>query len=284
MALCAAATVCAHEGRCSAVTSTQELALLVVLVLLPILASSYQPSLSRLQHGRLGFSETVGCGPCIPRICASSGLLAVVVLLVLGFVPTFSLLLASSDPCDTALGACGSISCACGNYLQKGYVWMFVTLFAAAMLLMKEFARMPGRVNRRARALKTVLAAASLLPCLTAIFPEHFSLDPSDPELDLFATGYAMHGLGLAIASLTLVFLPFVCICIALASRGAAGHRCAIGASANPQSPTPAPAPTPALDHAPNSTHAPAQPTPPTHAPDAHQARPVRAPRALGAP
>ena len=281
MALCAAATVCAHEGRCSAAASTQELVLLVVLVLLPILASSYQPSLARLQHGRLE-SETFGCGP--HARAARSGLLAVVVLLVLGFVPTFSLLLASSDPCDTALGACGSISCACGNYLQKGYVWMFVTLFTASMLLMKEFARMPGRVNRRARALKTVLAAASLLPCLTAIFPEHFSLDPSDPELDLFATGYAMHGLGLATASLTLVFLPFVCICIALASRGAAGHRCAIGASANPQSPTPAPAPTPALDHAPNSTHAPAQPTPPTPAPDAHQARPVRAPRALGAP
>ena len=250
MTLCAAATVCAHEGRCSAVTSTQELALLVVLVLLPILASSYQPSLSRLPHGRLGFSETVGCGPCIPRICASSGLLAVVVLLVLGFVPTFSLLLASPDPCDTALGACGSISCACGNFLQQGYVWMFVTLFVASMLLMKEFARMPGRVNWRARALKTVLAAASLLPCLTAIFPEHFSLQATDPELVLFATGYALHGLGLAIASLTLVFLPFVCI--ALASRGGtAGHRCArANANANPSpslnaSPIPRPQPHP---------------------------------------
>jgi len=251
MVLCAAATVCAHEGRCSATTSTQELAFLAVLVLLPILASSYQPSLARIQHGRLE-PETVGCGPCIPpRICASSGLLAVVVLLVLGFVPTFSLLLASDDPCDTAIGACGSISCACGNFLQQGYVWMFVTLFASSTLLMKEFVRMPGRVNRRARALKTVLAAASLLPCLTAIFPEHFSLDATDPELVLFAYGYSLHGFGLAIASLTLVFLPFVCT--ALASRGTAGHRCA---RPTPTPPTPNPNPNP-----------PPPPNPPPHPP-----------------
>ena len=224
MALCAAATVCAHEGRCSAAASTPELALLVVLLLLPIFASIYQPSLARLQHGRLE-PETVGCGACIPpRMCARSGLLAVVVLLVLGFVPTFFLLLTSPDPCDTALGACGSISCACGNFLQQGYVWMFVTLFVASMLLTKEFARMPGRVNGRARALKSGLAAASLLPCLTAIFPEHFSLDASDPELMLFATGYALHGLGLAIASLTLVFLPFVCTALALRAAPRPAH------------------------------------------------------------
>ena len=147
MVLCAAATVCAHQDRCSAATSAPELALLAVLVLLPILAACYQPSLARLQPRSLystGYyhtgleSELIGCRMCMPpRICAASGLLAVVVLLVLGFVPTFFLLLASPDPCDTALGACGSISCACGNFLQKGYVWMFVTLFVASMLLMK---------------------------------------------------------------------------------------------------------------------------------------------------
>ena len=36
--------------------------------------------------------------------------LSLAVILVLGFVPTFFLLLTSPDPCDTALGACGSIS------------------------------------------------------------------------------------------------------------------------------------------------------------------------------
>lgn len=236
-----------------------------MLVLLPILATSHQPSLARLQHGRRE-SETFGCGPCVPpRICAVSGLLAVFVLLVIGFVPTFFLLLASPDPCDTALGACGSISCVCGNFLQQGYVWMFVTLFVASMLLMKEFVSLPGRVNRRVRALKTTLAAASLLLCLTAIFPEHFSMDASDPELFFFAAGYALHGFGLGIASLLLVFLPFGCI--ALASRDDAGHRyTTLDAKAHADcQPPPPPQPPPLNPHPPATSHnARLQPSPPT--------------------
>ena len=202
---CTAATICANQGRCSAAISSPELALLVVLVLLPILAASYLPSVAAAQEPHVRSSLCFA-----PRIWAVSGLLAVLTLLVLGFVPTFFLLLVSPDACDTAIGACPSISCACGNFLQQGYVWMFCTLFVASMLLMKEFASMPGRLSRRAQRLKCVLSTASLLPCLTAIFPEHFSMDASDPELFFFATGYALHGVGLAIASLTLVGLPFV--------------------------------------------------------------------------
>lgn len=224
---CAAATICAEPGRCSAAVSPLELVMLLVLVLLPIAVSSYPSQLIRCRGMASRFeSETVGCGPCLaPRICAVSGLLAVLALLVLGFVPTFFLFLLSRNPCDTALGACGSISCACGNFLPQGYVWMFGTLFLASLLLMKEFASMPGNRSSRARQLKCVLSLAALLLCLTATYPEHFSLDPSG-TIFFFAFGYALHFAGLGTACLVLVGLPFCCI--VCASRGAPGRRSAL--------------------------------------------------------
>ena len=65
----------------------------------------------------------------------------------MGFFPTFYLLLKSVNPCETALGACGSISCACGNFYPKGYTWMCVTLVVACLLTVREASALDGRTK-----------------------------------------------------------------------------------------------------------------------------------------
>ena len=204
---CPAATSCSDAGGCSTHVSDGEVAALLSIVLLPIALSLWLPALLRRAKGDGG--DLNACGVTVPRACATSGLLVIVVVMAVGFVPTFALLLTSAHPCHTALGACGSISCACGNFYEDGYVWMMWLLATAAVLVVREAAALPVPPGHpRAARLRCVLVLGALAIVCTGVYPEHFSLDPTDTNR-FYAIAYGMHGFGLLVALSALVIAPF---------------------------------------------------------------------------
>ena len=203
---CPAASVCAADpSACESQLDTRNLVLLVVIVALPLLSILWLPLAGAAQQLRWGGASR-GAGHAKNRVSDAmgvpNGLLIVLASLALGFLPTFFLLLASPHACSTALGGCGSISCACGNYIPQGYTWMAVTLSLGALGVMREAAVLDGR----ARAC-TALGGTCVL--FTAIFPEEFTIDPLAPGHTMYI-GYLMHVGGLGCAVLLLVVSPYV--------------------------------------------------------------------------
>ena len=96
---CGAVTQCATASACELHLAPGRVVILAVIVVLPILWSVFFLPL---------------------LVGASTGMLVVIVGLAVGFVPTFFFLLLSPHPCTTAIGGCGTISCACGTYYIRG--------------------------------------------------------------------------------------------------------------------------------------------------------------------
>ena len=184
-----------NPSACSASLDASETALLVVLAALPLISMLWP-----LLCGSCSASKSINGSSMVGM---RSGLLVIMASLAMGFIPTLFLLLASPHPCATAVGGCGSISCACGNYYPAGYTWMNVILTLAVLLVLREVADLPCWRTRAASAL------GALCILFTAINPERFALDPTQPADELHV-GYDFHIMGLAVATALLVFMPFL--------------------------------------------------------------------------
>lgn len=219
---CSAATACSEPGACQSSVDAGQLVALVAIVVLPV-AGVLLPLLLA--------STTASAGPDVAHhhslpvasSVASSGMLVVLVCLVLGYSPTFFMLLTSQHPCTTAIGGCASISCACGNYYEYGYTWMAVVLITCSMLLVRDFASLPdGRLKR-------MLLAGALCVMTPGVMPERFETESSQP-VRFLNLAYAMHLIGLALSMLLLMVLPFAVVCSRAARRlGRRACRCVLG-------------------------------------------------------
>ena len=207
--LCSAATVCADADACAPALSSDELALICLIVFGPTVLVLAVPFLSARMDRRAraevasGGLEAYLVAEGGFRRCTANGMIAVLAFFVIAFDVTYFSLLLDAHPCATALGECGSISCACGLY-DQGYVFMFVLLVLFSTYLVKEFSSLPpGRLR-----VKTTLVLASLLCALTGIFPEVEFLDPASPRR-LAHDSYVLHALGLFLGPTTIVVITF---------------------------------------------------------------------------
>jgi hypothetical protein len=107
--------------------------------------------------------------------CGVTGLLAIIaVMWVTVTVFFFGSLWVVDNPCDGPLGACSTISCVCGNILEQGYVFMFVSLVLTSIILVQRISAMPHQQLNHHRVNKPLLIIGALLLTLTGIFPERY--------------------------------------------------------------------------------------------------------------
>ena len=219
---CPSASICAADPTvCQSRLSGSEFALLVTLVTVPLFSMLWLPLAGSVgSRYRQGLHPGAASGLGV-ALGFSSGMLAVMASLAFAFIPTFFLLLSSPHPCATAIGACGSISCACGNFYPSGYAWMNAILTISTLLIVRETSDLPWRT-------RAVSATGGLAILFTAINPERFSLDTTSPA-DVLAIGYMLHIFGLAAAIGLLVFVPFARVVRATRLRGLTGRsRCRV--------------------------------------------------------
>lgn len=207
---------------CSSSLSTSEYVQLAIIVTIPIAAAILLPILSSTYSRVSSHVNTVdppmfGCGArLLPRECATSGLLVVAFVVIIGFLVVYVGLLIDPRPCETAMGMCGTISCMCGNVLKdRGYTWMFFSLVVTSLLLVREIATSMRGTTRRQRVNKGLMTTGAMLISLTGVFPEQFSTDllredraVQDPWL-LFGA-FGLHLLGICVGTALLVSVPFV--------------------------------------------------------------------------
>ena len=143
----------------------------------------------------------------LPLDCGLSGLLTVVAAMAFAFVVIFFSMLYSSQPCTTALGKCRTISCACGNIISEGYVFMFALLTLTSAILVQRISAMPQHHRVQHRTIKPTLILGSLLLTLTGIFPERY--DANGGMGGYLALLYGLHLLGVVGATLLLLGVPF---------------------------------------------------------------------------
>ena len=208
--------------QCSSSLSTGEYVQLSLIVVVPIAAAILLPILSSTYSRASSHVSTVdppmfGCGArLLPRECATSGLLVVAFVVLIGFLVVFVGLLIDPRPCETALGSCGTISCMCGNVFQdRGYTWMFFSLVLTSLLLVREIATSMRGTTRRQRVNKGLMTAGAMLISLTGVFPEQFSTDLLRKDLAeqdpwLLYGAFGMHLLGICGGTAMLVFVPFM--------------------------------------------------------------------------
>ena len=164
------------------------------------------------------------------------------------FVVVFFSLLTSPHPCTTALGMCRTMcaarhhrrsvrvpsirariwlslgrrptswsacggaarrsSCACGNVIPEGYVFMFATLLLTSATLVQRFSRMVQHHRVQHRLAKPTLILGSLLLTLTGIFPERY--DQNGQMGGYLSTLYGLHLLGVFGSGTLLLGVPFL--------------------------------------------------------------------------
>ena len=195
---------------CETELRTDEIVQLILMVLVPIAIAIFAPRLSVVSakvwrqdddipstiHKYDGIDPPMFlCGVgLLPLDCGLSGLLTVVGAMAFGFVVIYFSLLFSSNPCSTALGACRTISCACGNIITEGYVFMFGLLTLTSAILVQRISAMPQHHRVQHRMIKPTLILGSLMLTLTGIFPERYDVNGGmDGMLYLL---YSLHLLG----------------------------------------------------------------------------------------
>jgi hypothetical protein len=198
LSFCATATICSTPGECQSEIENVQLAALIAIVAIPVVGASL-PILLASSSSNLAFTPRANS-------VSASGMLVVLVCLVLGYSPTFFSLLTARYPCATAIGSCASISCACGNYYEMGYTWMAVVLITCSSVLVREFAPLPTGL------LRSTLIFGSLCIMTPGVFPERFETNLTEP-VRFLSLSYSLHVLGLGLAMLLLVALPFGLIC-----------------------------------------------------------------------
>lgn len=210
MPFCAAATACNTPGACTEHVAPGEIYLLATIIFLPIVVSLALPRMHRWTtsdgpspHAR-GASSL--CCSMLPLPCVASGYLIVTWLLTAAVVPFYFMLLMAPLPCATALGACGTISCAAGNDYFEGYVFMFVVLGAAGGMLVRDVA-----TTVPAGGLRDKLLCGALCVVFTGIYPEHFGRARTRRagSAVLYHGGFALHVLGLVAPMACFVWWPY---------------------------------------------------------------------------
>jgi hypothetical protein len=127
MSVCPRASICAEDpSLCQQRLEGAEFVTLSLLLVGPVMVSLLLPCLAsrtrRPSHREVDKAISPElCDPCgLPEVCASSGVLAALATLAFTIIPVSFLLLLTPQPCDTAFGGCGSISCVCGSYYIQG--------------------------------------------------------------------------------------------------------------------------------------------------------------------
>ena len=204
---------------------------LTAIVLLPILIAAISPCVARGECGRggngkrafclrdddspgeTGYNKMIDppmflCGiGCLPLDCGLSGLLTVIAAFGFAFATMFYAMLNSTRPCTTPLGACRTISCACGNLLTQGYIFMFALLVLTATILVQRFSRMTQHHRIQHRTIKPIMVVGSLLLTLTGIFPEKY--DANGEMTGIYAGMYNLHLLGVFGSGVCLLWVPY---------------------------------------------------------------------------
>ena len=212
-----------EPGYCEESASTDSILGLVSIILLPILISTLAPSFGRGGQQcsldddtpELRATDVRGVDPpmflcgigLLPLDCGLSGLLTVIVALGFGFAIVFFSLLLSDRPCTTSLGACRTISCACGNLIPEGYVFMFALLSMTSAFLVQRFSAMVQHHRIQHRTMKPTLIAGSLALTLTAIFPERY--DANSQMGGYLSALYGLHLVGVGGSTFALLVVPF---------------------------------------------------------------------------
>ena len=212
-----------QPGYCEEAVRPEDHWKLVMLVFVPICIALFAPRLSVVServwrrdddipstiHKYSGIDPPMFlCGVgLLPLDCGLSGLLTVVSAMAFGFVVIFFSLLYSPQPCTTALGACRTISCACGNLITEGYVFMFCLLIITSTILVQKISAMPQHHRVQHRMIKPTLILGALLLTLTGIFPERYDANGTmDAALYLL---YCLHLLGVFGSGLLLLGVPY---------------------------------------------------------------------------
>ena len=211
-----------ESNYCESFPSANTKFQVIVIVVLPIVLAITAPLLSRLPIACRRDDDTPDdakysnvdppmflCGVgLLPLDCGASGLITVIWGFSLAFVVAFFSLLASPTPCDTALGACRTISCACGSGLvREGYVFMFCLLVLTSATLVQRFSSMAQHHRVQHRLIKPTLILGSLLLALTGVFPEKYDTNGSIDGV--YTLLYSLHLLGVFGASTALMLVPF---------------------------------------------------------------------------
>lgn len=212
-----------NPGYCEVKASDEDTIGLMVIIFVPIMISILAPGFARggapcrkdddTRHLRL--HDTRGIDPpmflcgigLLPLDCGLSGLLTVAFAMGSGFAVLFFAMLTSARPCTTALGACRTISCACGNLIAEGYVFMFCLLTLTSAFLVQRFSSFVQHNRIQHRAVKPTLVLGSLLLTLTAIFPERY--DRNGALGGYRSWLYGLHLLGIGGSALALMVVPF---------------------------------------------------------------------------
>ena len=124
--------MCTHDPReCQPHLEVVQLGLVGVITTAPLLI--------------LAFSALDACHFQEPdhSICITNGMVTILVSIVLGYLPTFLFAMTSEHPCASAIGGCGTLSCACGNYHPAGYMWMYFTLSLTSLLAQRALSFTP---------------------------------------------------------------------------------------------------------------------------------------------
>lgn len=145
----------------------------------------------------------------LPIECATSAHIAILFAMVMAILPLFFMLILSTAPCATAIGACATISCAAGNVYVEGYAVVLLTIMLTSAFLVRDFAALHCVTNSQRR-LRAGLVMGSLGLQLTGIFPMHFSKHAPGTD-NWYFYALSLHALGLVFAGTTLVNVPFVC-------------------------------------------------------------------------
>ena len=141
-----------------------------------------------------------------PLDCGISGLMAIIAVMFMTVnVFFFGAVFFVDSPCNYALGACSTISCVCGNMVQQGYVFMFVTLVITSLILVQRISAMPHRQQNHHRTFKPVLILGALMLTFTGIFPEVYG---ANGKVE-FSSVETFHLVGVGGAALFLHFLPY---------------------------------------------------------------------------
>jgi hypothetical protein len=212
-----------QPGYCEMKASDEDFLGLLFIILLPIFIAVFAPGIARggvpcrsdddTPHLRTRDIRGIDppmflCGiGLIPLDCGLSGLLTVAFAMGSGFAVLFFAMLTSARPCTTALGACRTISCACGNLIPEGYVFMFCMLTLTSAFLVQRFSSFVQHNRIQHKTLKPTLVLGSLLLCLTGIFPERY--DANGLMGGYLSWLYTLHLLGIAGSAFALMIVPF---------------------------------------------------------------------------
>jgi hypothetical membrane protein len=210
-----------EPGYCQEAVDAEELVAVSAIILVPLAIAFLTPLLTRTKC-RHKDDDTVNehiyhqvdppmflCGiGLLPLDCGLSGLLTVIAVFAAAIVVVFYSMLLSERPCTTALGQCRTISCACGNAVEQGYVFMFALLSLTSTILVQRFSRMTQHHRLQHRTLKPLLITGSVLLTFTGIFPEQY--DANGGQSGFLSVFYSLHLFGVFGSGLLLLGVPYM--------------------------------------------------------------------------